>query len=507
MGYLNALFSPLTRLLGGSSRHRGNIIAIAGGPPIDAESLPFTLGTTIANRYELLDVLGVGGFSVVYLTRDRESEALHALKTLRDDIVHDAETLTQFRKEAKVWISLERHPNIVRADFITELDGRLCIGMEYVRPNEDGFNSLDGYMKSSPPNLEQGLRWMIQFCHGMEFARAHGVRAHRDVKPANIMMDRDRTVKITDFGFAEVLDATRSAVVSGRRRSIPHSGFGTPVYMSPEQFLNAPRCDERSDIYSLGVIMFQMAARGRLPFFPIGYDKGMERTELWLAMHRMHAEAPVPKLASPLFTIIRKCLEKEPRLRYQVFRDLREDLEALLLKHTGKQEAPASIRGAGAWELYNRGLSLANLGDLPGAIAQYQRSLQRNPNNADAWNNQGVCLRKLESLNEAVEAFRKAASIDPDHAAALRNLGSTLRNMGMPVEALPWLVRAVKVDPANESGLLNKALAEEELGLKADAAVSFREFLALPPAALVSYVEHAKSFLAKLPRTSNNQTR
>jgi serine/threonine protein kinase len=467
----------------------------------NSEQLPFQPGSVIAGRYAVRDVIGKGGYAYVYEIVDQFDDTTYALKTLRDDVGADPETLAQFRKEARVWITLEPHPNIVRADFIAEIEGRLCIGMEFLPKNTDGFTSLDGYLSSAPPDLEQSLRWMIQFCHGMEFARAHGIRCHRDVKPANILIDVNRLVKVTDFGFAEVIDANRSAETSGRRKSSPQIGFGTPFYMPPEQFLNAPRCDERSDIYSLGVIMFQMAARGRLPFFPIGYAADIDREQFWNAMHQLHSTAQVPHLASPMYPIIARCLEKEPRSRYQVFRDLRADLEAVLKQQTGKAEPPATVKNAEAWEIYNRAFSLANMGEYEAAVRQYDRSLEQEPANADAWNNKGVCLRKMGKIAEAVTCFEQAVDLNPEHGAAHINLGTTLRVMGKYREALVWLEKYTKFDPMNETGWLNKALAEERLGFVGDAVESYRVFLALPPSALARYAQHAREYIESHFRT------
>ncbi len=455
----------------------------------------------MADRYYVREVIGRGGYAYVYEIVDQYDDSTYALKTLRTDVAADPETLAQFRKEALVWISLEPHPNIVRADFISELEGKLCIGMEFLPKNADGYTSLDGYLSSAPPDLEQSLRWMIQFCHGMEFARAHGIRCHRDVKPANILIDANRLAKVTDFGFAEVIDAERTATTKGRRKSTPQVGFGTPFYMPPEQFLNAPRCDERSDIYSLGVIMFQMAARGRLPFFPIGYAADIDREQYWTAMHHLHALAQVPHLASPMFPIIKRCLEKEPRSRYQVFRDLRADLDTLLKQQTGKVEAPATVKNAEAWEIYNRAFSLANLGEYEAAVRQYDRSLEQDPSNPDAWNNKGVCLRKMGKIPDAVACFERAVELVADHGAAHLNLGITLRIMGQYQDALNWLGKYTKFHPMNESGWLNKALAEERLGFVGDAVESFRVFLALPPATLIRYEPHAREYIESHYRT------
>ena len=496
MSLLSSIGQPFAALFHRKSR-KGlpNNVGVA----VQKTELAFSPGSLIADRYLVRNVVGKGGYSIVYEIVDAYDDRTYALKTLREGIANDPDTLQLFRKEAWVWISLEPHPNIVRADFITELDGHLCIGMEYLPKNTDGFSSLDGYLSSAPPVLEQSIRWMIQVCHGMEFARSHGVRCHRDIKPANIMIDSHMVAKVTDFGFAEVIDAARTAVGKGRRRSVEQVGFGTPFYMSPEQFLNAPRCDERSDIYSLGVVMFQMAARGRLPFFPIGYADPIDRAKYWSAMHDLHAKGPIPHLASPLFPIIQRCLAKEPSGRYQVFRDLRLDLEALLKSQTGKVEPAAIVKDAEAWEIYNRAYSLANLGDYEAAVTQYDRSIARDPHNADAWNNKGVCLRKIGRIPDSVPCFEKAVQLVPRHIAAHMNLGVTLRIMGKYEEAVHWLEKCTKLDPMNETAWLNKALAQERLGFERDAIAAFKVFLKLPPTTLAKYEQHARQYIDSHP--------
>ncbi|MGA7075465.1 MAG: serine/threonine-protein kinase [Halobacteriota archaeon] len=145
-------------------------------------------------------------------------------------------------------MDLETHPYIVRAHFVDRIANRNYIAMSYVAPNEEGINSLAGYLQSHPPDLSQCLRWAIQICYGMEHAYSRGIRAHRDLKPANILIGYDNTVKITDFGLAGVLEVEGAA--------------GTPSHMPPEQFTDAASCDERSDIYAFGVVLYQMVTGG-----------------------------------------------------------------------------------------------------------------------------------------------------------------------------------------------------------------------------------------------------
>ena len=463
----------------------------------------YKVGDFIGKSYEVLGVLGVGGFSIVYLVYSHETETPYALKTLRDEYLEDHETREQFRREAKVWVDLERHPYIVSAHFIEEFAGRLYIGMEYIAPNEDGLNSLEGYLAHKTPDLAQTLRWAIQCCHGMEYANLRGIRSHRDLKPANIMITQDGTVKITDFGFADVISPMRMRDLMMRSRRLSHTpvGFGTPNYMPPEQFANASRCDARSDIYSLGIVLYQMASGGRVPFNPPvkrRFTGRRSRPNVWRDMHQMHASARVPPLKSALFPIISRCLEKEQSARYQTFKDLRLDLEALLRKQTGEVMIPDRAEGIEAWQLYNKAFSLANLGHHEEAITYYDRVLKLEPRNADAWNNKGVCCKKLGRLEDALTCYDRAIQAERHSASAWSNKGNVLYSLGRFADAIVSLNRAVDIDPLNDSAWLNRAMAEERLGLKGEAAASYQRFLDLTPEEHSERVEFAKRHLAQL---------
>ena len=424
-------------------------------PEQDLQSgAPYKKGDFIGQKYEVYGIIGKGGFGVVYLVYSIDSHGtgeVHALKTFQDQFLVDQEVRKRFHKEASVWVELGRHPYLVHAYFVDEISGRLYIDMEYIAPNKEGLNSLDGYLLQQQPDLAQSLRWAIQICYGMEYAYSKGVRAHRDLKPANIMITQERTAKITDFGLAGVLREFPSMGAAGlgvsglSGQTMLGTGFGTPTHMAPEQFDNAAGCDERSDIYSFGVVLYQMATGGQVPFLPLSRD-GSE--QMMADFRRLHRESPVPQLDSPLLPIIQRCLEKSPEKRYQTFKEVRNNLEPLLQHETGEVIIPPQSKELEAWE----------------------------------WSNKGVSLAHLSRHEESILCFDKALALDPCSANAWMNKGNSLSNLGRNEEAILCFDKALEFDPRNANAWFNKALAEDTLTKSQEAIHSYQQFLALAAA-------------------------
>jgi serine/threonine protein kinase len=406
-------------------------VAAPKQPPLQVSSRTtlYKKGDLIGQKYKVFGILGMGGFGVVYKIYSQELSRVFALKTFRDEYQANQEVKKRFYKEASVWVELGSHPYLVNANHVEEISGRLFILMEFIAPNEEGLNTLEGFLQRRPPDLVQSLRWAIQICQGMEYAYSKGIRAHRDLKPANIMISQDGTARITDFGLAGVvseLPAMQFASLDGLSgQTIPGSGFGTPAYMAPEQFDNAAGCDERSDIYSFGVILFQMASAGRLPF-PIPRDAD------WQMMKRMQCEAPVPLLNSPLFPVIKRCLEKRPELRYQTFKEVRDFLEPLLLGQTGEAVVHPQMADLGIVEWTNKGKSLSSLGRFEESLDCYEKALELDPGCVEAWYNKAVLLDKPGQWQKAVNSYERfiALSDRQIYANQIKHTRERLRELG-----------------------------------------------------------------------------
>jgi TolB-like protein/Flp pilus assembly protein TadD/predicted Ser/Thr protein kinase len=270
-------------------------------------------------QYEILSLLGSGGMGEVYLVRDTRLDRKAAMKILPPELAADQDRMRRFMSEAKAASALS-HPNVATIYEIGEADGIHFITMEYVEGE-----TLDSTIHGQP--LEKGalLNLATQIVSAVEEAHRKGV-IHRDIKPANIMITSSRQVKILDFGLAKITGQEKPTDPGGREEPGTSSGIvmGTAQYMSPEQVVGR-RVDCRTDIFSLGVVLYDMAT-GRLPFNATATTGVVDRIlhSQPEAMARFNYDLPVE-----LERIVRKCLEKDPALRYQSAGELLIDLKRL----------------------------------------------------------------------------------------------------------------------------------------------------------------------------------
>ncbi|MGG1678762.1 Stk1 family PASTA domain-containing Ser/Thr kinase [Neobacillus sp. NRS-1170] len=269
------------------------------------------IGKRISGRYKILEMIGGGGMANVYLAHDMILDRDVAVKMLRLDFVNDEEFIKRFHREAQSATSLA-HPNIVSIYDVGEEDSLYYIVMEYV----NGQTLKQYIQQQSPLRVEEALDIMMQLTSAISHAHQNHI-IHRDIKPHNILIDREGYVKITDFGIAMALSATSITQTN--------SVLGSVHYLSPEQ-ARGGMANRKSDIYSSGIVMFELLT-GRLPF--------SGESAVSIALKHLQSETPSvrrwnPKIPQSVENIVLKATAKDPFHRYNSVDEMEEDLRTAL---------------------------------------------------------------------------------------------------------------------------------------------------------------------------------
>ncbi len=295
-------------------------------PTQPPEDLPLKPGQTF-HGMEILELLGKGGMGVVFKARQPALDRMVALKILPQKLALDPDFQNRFIREAKALGSLS-HPNIVAVyDFGAE-GGLFFFAMEFV----DGTN-LRQVLRDRTFSPEQALKLVPQLCDALEYAHEEGV-VHRDIKPENILLDKKGRVKIADFGLAKL---TGADVAAAGALTMTNMVMGTPHYMAPEQIENPKSVDHRADIYSIGVVFYEMLT-GELP---IG---------------RFEVPSKMVKIDVRLDEVVLKALEKAPDRRYQKASEVKAAVTRATAIASTDAYQPTVITPAPAKKGANRGI-------------------------------------------------------------------------------------------------------------------------------------------------------
>ena len=265
------------------------------------------IGRLLDGRYEIMEVIGTGGMAVVYKARCHRLNRLVAIKILRDEYTQDEEFRRRFHAESQA-VAMLSHPNIVSVYDVSTSDDADYIVMELI----DGI-SLKQYMeKKGVLNWKETLHFAIQISKALEHAHSRGI-IHRDIKPHNVMVLKNGSVKVADFGIARVMS---------KSNTLTKEALGSVHYISPEQ-AKGGRVDNRSDIYSLGVVMYEMMT-GRPP-----YDG---ESPVAVAIQHINGGAQMPSVLNPnipggLEQIIMKAMEQEPGKRFNTTTAMLHDMD------------------------------------------------------------------------------------------------------------------------------------------------------------------------------------
>lgn len=267
------------------------------------------IGKKIEGRYQISELIGVGGMANVYKATDLSDGKTVAVKVLRQEFYENEELLRRFKNESKA-IAMLSHPNIIEVYDVCFSHNMRCIVMEYI----DGI-TLKEYMEEQRPlGWKETVHFILQILKALSHAHAKGI-VHRDIKPQNVMLLSDARIKITDFGIARF--------ARSESHTITDRAIGSVHYISPEQ-ARGDHTDQRADIYSIGVMLYEMLT-GQLPF---DADSPVS-----VALKQIELEAPLPRSINPeipegLEEITLRAMEKDPDRRYQSADEMLHDIEA-----------------------------------------------------------------------------------------------------------------------------------------------------------------------------------
>lgn len=402
-------------------------------------------GELINQRWEIHRVLK-GGMGIVYIVYDRHPEfrRVFAAKTFQDNPFQQRSNVAQaFYREATTWIGLDIHPNIARAHYLHEINGKPYLFIEYVNGGDLSKWIGSPRLINNPAFV---LELAMQFSFGMVHAVAKGLAAHRDIKPQNCLLTPDGNLKITDFGLAKILDGVDIVPAKNGLSTLGDltatktgTSMGTPTHMAPEQFISAKNVDIRADIYSFGVMLFQMLS-GTLPF----------QGRTWEDYKYHHLNTRPPRLSTGfvrLDSLLEKSLAKAPNDRFPDFSALRQELTELYRDVTGRPiREPVVGTQLTAFDLCNKGACLCSLGLYDAAISSFQEAFRLFPDDERTWLNMGVAYHKKGDYQRACKCYEKAITINANFGQAYYNYGLLMFAQDRKDDAAKFYQKAIKTD-------------------------------------------------------------
>ena len=452
----------------------GTEAAPSGAPANPVGFVPSTPDELVPHfpQLEIVGFVGHGGMGAVYKAKQKGLDRLVALKILPPESGREAAFAERFAREARALAHLN-HANIVAVYDFGQAGGFYYLLMEFV----DGVN-LRQMLQAHRLSPRESMSIVPQICEALQYAHDHGV-VHRDIKPENVLVDKHGRVKIADFGLAKLLGKEPP----GERLTRPAEVMGTPHYMAPEQLEKPLEVDHRADIYSLGVVFYEMLT-GELP------------------LGRFAAPSKKVQVDVRLDEIVLRALEKEPALRYQqaihVSTDVqdfattaasRPPIQTTQTKMTSKQKylwaglgvgmAACLIVGlmicflilrsararhaeasANATQLAQEAWQLWNARRLTEATAKFQQAVELAPADANAWNGLGWATFNSGNSQAAEKAFQTVLKLQPSHPAALNGLGQIYLSQRKYDQAETYLLKAAPQAPAAWYGLARLYLIE-----------------------------------------------
>ncbi|MEO5355915.1 MAG: tetratricopeptide repeat protein [Nitrospirae bacterium YQR-1] len=458
-------------------------------------------GDEITRRYEIIDIKA-GGMGIVYLCYDRKFKKRVALKTLQERYLSSKTLSARFMWEAETWVRLEKHQNIVVAEYVTKIEDLPFICLEYIEGNEKYGAELKGWIRKGGIDLPGSVNFALQFCNGMvhastKFKEMKRPFIYRDVKPANIMVTAERVLKITDFGLVKLALEPEAKADKKRKNDDEPEDFsltqvgtivGTPYYMSPEQWL-CKELDVRADIYAFGCVFYEMIT-GNPPFAAATLDEIKQ-------LHINVTPKPIPDLPARLSALIGTCLKKDKNKRYSDFSIIRDELNDMYHSFTGSrvyQDDKSVIKKS--WELINKGISLFNLKYYNEALECFNAAIRLKASNPDAYRGRGSTYHALGKFDEAIKDFKDSLRLNPASAETYYNRGVTYFATGRNEKAAEDYTKAIELDENYAEAYFNRGVVLRKLGKLDEAVADYGEAIRVKPNYVKAYQSRGNAHFA-----------
>ena len=418
----------------------------------------YTPGQKIAGKY-LVHRVFEGGMGRVFLVSDGGEPFV--LKTFTPGAVDP----TVFAREARTWVNLGRHEHLVPAFWVDHLAGMMCVAAEFIPPDNQGRTTLRDHISQGPASPKRALRFAAHFAYGMQHALENGLVAHRDIKPENLLVGRNETLQITDFGIASAFPLEwqeRASPVAARGIS------GTAPYMAPEQWRGAKQ-DFRTDVYAFGIVLFELCF-GSHPF----------KANSWTQFSRCHQSETVSVPNHPLADVISRSVAKAPEKRFASPAEFLGALQSAA-QQMGANLPPPPLKYESSREELLARASLSATGNVQHALAAARLLTEQWPDFASGWTQLGRILIEQNDLRGAREATKRAIDLDPTRSAPWNNLGLIYSGLGKKIEAVVAFETAIESDSLNTGAMLNMAGPLASLGRHNEAISWLERAAALAP--------------------------
>ena len=378
----------------------------SGGDQFAKQDIAAVLGKKLFDRYEIFKVKQ-GGMGRVYFVTDLQTNKEYAVKTVLPEFSQYFLT-QQFIKEIDFWFHLPAHPNVVQAYFLEYIQGVPYLFLEYV---DGGLQtSLREYLKNGPLPGDMAVSIIYQICLGMDFINTSQRKeiVHLDLKPENILLDKNQVAKITDFGLSHRLE-----IINGQ---YPRVNMGSWPYVSPERFQGEVE-NILSDIYSLGVIFYEMVT-GR---FPYPFELDLDPQKQYNQLKDFHKTGPdlcetlywggIGGLSGNFTNIISTCLSKSSTQRFQNYKILGSLIKANFSVSLPNSAVEPKTKPN---DLHNRARALVKIGNYSESLKVYNQLLKEFPKDGNIWMEAGAAYLHIPNGNQgAALCFKNAISINP----------------------------------------------------------------------------------------------